>query len=84
MISVQELNNIQLMIQFVYSIFIAVSFRLLGVQYYNDLNTPVTKKEAMVISDIVEKAVKAVLPGAIITLTGGFRRCLYKQFVCIV
>ncbi|KAM9456308.1 DNA-directed DNA/RNA polymerase mu isoform 1-T1 [Clarias gariepinus] len=52
----------------------AVSFRLLGVQYYNDLNTPVTKKEAMVISDIVEKAVKAVLPGAIITLTGGFRR----------
>ncbi|KAM9456309.1 DNA-directed DNA/RNA polymerase mu isoform 2-T2 [Clarias gariepinus] len=45
-----------------------------GVQYYNDLNTPVTKKEAMVISDIVEKAVKAVLPGAIITLTGGFRR----------
>ncbi|XP_058267617.1 DNA-directed DNA/RNA polymerase mu isoform X1 [Hemibagrus wyckioides] len=45
-----------------------------GVKYYNDLNTPVTKKEAMVISDIVEKAVKAVLPGAIITLTGGFRR----------
>lgn len=48
-------------------------------QYYNDLNTPVTKKEAMVISDIVEKAVKAVLPGAIITLTGGFRR--YKDIV---
>ncbi|KAK2823272.1 hypothetical protein Q7C36_019872 [Tachysurus vachellii] len=45
-----------------------------GVQYYKDLNTPVTKKEAVVISDIVEKTVKAVLPGAIITLTGGFRR----------
>ncbi|XP_060765459.1 DNA-directed DNA/RNA polymerase mu isoform X2 [Neoarius graeffei] len=45
-----------------------------GVQYYNNLNTPVTKKEAMAISDIVEKAVKAVLPRAIITLTGGFRR----------
>ncbi|MCI4388079.1 hypothetical protein PGIGA_G00081520 [Pangasianodon gigas] len=45
-----------------------------GVQHYNDLNTPVTKKEAMVISDIVERAVKAVLPGAIIILTGGFRR----------
>lgn len=45
-----------------------------GVQYYKDLNTPVTKTEAMVISDIVEKAVNDVLPGAIITLTGGFRR----------
>ncbi|KAK3521306.1 hypothetical protein QTP70_003155 [Hemibagrus guttatus] len=45
-----------------------------AVEYYNDLNTPVTKKEAMVISDIVDKAVKAVLPGAIITLSGGFRR----------
>ncbi|TSM28122.1 DNA-directed DNA/RNA polymerase mu [Bagarius yarrelli] len=45
-----------------------------GVQYYNDLNTPVTKKEAMVITVIVEKAVNDVLPGAIITLTGGFRR----------
>ncbi|XP_047660873.1 DNA-directed DNA/RNA polymerase mu isoform X2 [Tachysurus fulvidraco] len=52
----------------------ALSFLLLGVQYYKDLNTPVTKKEAVVISDIVEKTVKAVLPGAIITLTGGFRR----------
>lgn len=57
----------------------AISFSLLGVEYYNDLNTPVTKKEAMVISDIVEKAVKAVLPGAIITLTGGFRR--YKHLI---
>ncbi|XP_072515264.1 DNA-directed DNA/RNA polymerase mu [Salminus brasiliensis] len=45
-----------------------------GVQYYNDLNRPVTKKEALAISHIVEKAVNAVLPGAIITLTGGFRR----------
>ncbi|KAF7701041.1 DNA-directed DNA/RNA polymerase mu [Silurus meridionalis] len=45
-----------------------------GVQYYKDLNTPVTRKEAMVISVIVEKAVKALLPEAIITLTGGFRR----------
>lgn len=54
-----------------------LSFWLLGVQYYNDLIRPVTKKEAVVISDIVEKAVKAVLPGAIITLAGGFRRYKY-------
>lgn len=60
----------------------ALSFLLLGVQYYKDLNTPVTKKEAVVISDIVEKTVKAVLPGAIITLTGGFRR--YKHTVHIL
>ncbi|XP_036385070.1 DNA-directed DNA/RNA polymerase mu [Megalops cyprinoides] len=45
-----------------------------GLQYYNDLNTPVTKAEADVISRIVEGAVQEVLPGAEITLTGGFRR----------
>lgn len=45
-----------------------------GVQYYDDLQKPVTKAEAVVISDIVEKAVRAVLPGAEIRLMGGFRR----------
>ncbi|XP_066506703.1 DNA-directed DNA/RNA polymerase mu isoform X2 [Hoplias malabaricus] len=45
-----------------------------GVRYYNDLNRPVTKKEAVAISHIVEEAVNAVLPGAIIELMGGFRR----------
>ncbi|XP_035247161.1 DNA-directed DNA/RNA polymerase mu [Anguilla anguilla] len=45
-----------------------------GLQYYDDLNTPVTKAEADAISQIVEEAVQAVLPGARITLTGGFRR----------
>uniref|UniRef100_A0A673MVI4 DNA-directed DNA/RNA polymerase mu n=1 Tax=Sinocyclocheilus rhinocerous TaxID=307959 RepID=A0A673MVI4_9TELE len=45
-----------------------------GVQYYDDLQKPVTKAEADVISDIVEKAVHAVLPGAEIQLMGGFRR----------
>jgi len=47
---------------------------LSGVQYYDDLQKPVTKAEADVISDIVEKAVHAVLPGAEIQLMGGFRR----------
>ncbi|XP_042589082.1 DNA-directed DNA/RNA polymerase mu isoform X1 [Cyprinus carpio] len=45
-----------------------------GVQYYDDLQKPVTKAEADVISDMVEKAVHAVLPGAEIQLMGGFRR----------
>ncbi|KAG9263012.1 DNA-directed DNA/RNA polymerase mu [Astyanax mexicanus] len=45
-----------------------------GVQYYDDLNRPVTKQEALAISQIVERAVNSVLPGSIITLTGGFRR----------
>ncbi|XP_061118733.1 DNA-directed DNA/RNA polymerase mu [Conger conger] len=45
-----------------------------GLQYYDDLNTPVTKAEADSIGQIVEEAVQAVLPGAEITLTGGFRR----------
>ncbi|XP_051539825.1 DNA-directed DNA/RNA polymerase mu [Myxocyprinus asiaticus] len=45
-----------------------------GVQYYDDLQKPVTKAEADVISDIVQQAVCAVLPGAEIQLMGGFRR----------
>ncbi|XP_043111188.1 DNA nucleotidylexotransferase-like isoform X2 [Puntigrus tetrazona] len=45
-----------------------------GVQYYDDLQKPVTMAEADVISDIVEKAVHSVLPGAEIQLMGGFRR----------
>ncbi|XP_010864536.2 DNA-directed DNA/RNA polymerase mu [Esox lucius] len=45
-----------------------------GVQYYDDLNQPVRKAEADAIGLIVEKAVSEVLPGAKITLIGGFRR----------
>ncbi|KAI1905396.1 hypothetical protein AGOR_G00015750 [Albula goreensis] len=45
-----------------------------GIRYYEDLNTPVTRAEADAIGQIVEEAVQAVLPGATITLTGGFRR----------
>lgn len=45
-----------------------------GVQFYDDLQKAVTKAEADVISDVVEKAVHAVLPGAEIQLMGGFRR----------
>ncbi|CDQ84142.1 unnamed protein product [Oncorhynchus mykiss] len=45
-----------------------------GLQYYDELNLPVTKSEAVAIGQIVERAVHAVLPGAEITLIGGFRR----------
>ncbi|KAL4609530.1 DNA-directed DNA/RNA polymerase mu isoform X1 [Arapaima gigas] len=45
-----------------------------GVKYYDHLNMPVTEAEARTIGQIVEKAVHALLPGAEITLTGGFRR----------
>ncbi|XP_040013774.1 DNA-directed DNA/RNA polymerase mu isoform X2 [Xiphias gladius] len=45
-----------------------------GLEHYDDLNQPVTKAEADAIGEIVERAVVSVLPGARITLTGGFRR----------
>lgn len=47
---------------------------LSGLEHYDDLNQPVTKAEADAIGEIVERAVVSVLPGARITLTGGFRR----------
>lgn len=48
--------------------------RLSGLVHYDDLNQPVTKADADVISEIVERAVVSVLPGAQMTLIGGFRR----------
>lgn len=48
--------------------------RLSGLEHYDDLNQPVTKADADVISEIVERAVVSVLPGAQMTLIGGFRR----------
>uniref|UniRef100_UPI0037E81796 DNA-directed DNA/RNA polymerase mu n=1 Tax=Semicossyphus pulcher TaxID=241346 RepID=UPI0037E81796 len=45
-----------------------------GLEHYDDLNQPVTKAEADAIGEIVEKAVLSVLPGAQMTLIGGFRR----------
>ncbi|XP_073334033.1 DNA-directed DNA/RNA polymerase mu [Pagrus major] len=45
-----------------------------GLEHYDDLNQPVTKAEADVISEIVQRAVVSVLPGAHMTLIGGFRR----------
>ncbi|CAL8278286.1 unnamed protein product [Merluccius merluccius] len=45
-----------------------------GLKYYADLNQPVTRDEADAISVTVEEAVCSVLPGAQVTLAGGFRR----------
>lgn len=45
-----------------------------GLQHYDDLNQPVSKAEADAIGEFVEEAVVSALPGAEITLIGGFRR----------
>ncbi|XP_074141952.1 DNA-directed DNA/RNA polymerase mu isoform X2 [Sminthopsis crassicaudata] len=45
-----------------------------GIRHFDDLNTPVCRHEAEAIQRVVEKAVQQVLPGATVTLTGGFRR----------
>eukprot|EP00066_Takifugu_rubripes_P003116 XP_003965471.1 PREDICTED: DNA-directed DNA/RNA polymerase mu [Takifugu rubripes] len=45
-----------------------------GLEHYEDLNQPVAKAEADAIGDVVQKVVLSVLPGALITLIGGFRR----------
>lgn len=47
---------------------------LVGLEHYGDLNQPVTKAEADAVGEIVRKVVLSVLPGAQLTLIGGFRR----------
>lgn len=45
-----------------------------GLQYYQDLSTPVGRADAEALQQLVEAAVGQTLPGATVTLTGGFRR----------
>lgn len=45
-----------------------------GLQYHQDLSTPVSRAEAEALQQLVEAAVRETLPGATVTLTGGFRR----------
>ncbi|XP_026548377.1 DNA-directed DNA/RNA polymerase mu, partial [Notechis scutatus] len=45
-----------------------------GLLYYEDLNTPVELLEAKAISHLVLQVIEQILPGATVTLTGGFRR----------
>ncbi|XP_048187687.1 DNA-directed DNA/RNA polymerase mu-like [Perognathus longimembris pacificus] len=45
-----------------------------GLQHHQDLSTPVGRSDAEALQELVEAAVGQVLPGATVTLTGGFRR----------
>ncbi|XP_078669198.1 DNA-directed DNA/RNA polymerase mu-like isoform X1 [Branchiostoma floridae x Branchiostoma belcheri] len=46
----------------------------IGLELYQDLNTPVTLAEANIIQELVEAEVQRLQPGATVVLTGGFRR----------
>ncbi|XP_036605167.1 DNA-directed DNA/RNA polymerase mu [Trichosurus vulpecula] len=45
-----------------------------GIRHFEDLSSPVWRHEADAIQQVVEEAIRQVLPGATVTLTGGFRR----------
>ncbi|XP_029460147.1 DNA-directed DNA/RNA polymerase mu [Rhinatrema bivittatum] len=45
-----------------------------GLQHYEDLNTPVSRREADVIAKMIEEATCRFLPETVVKLTGGFRR----------
>ncbi|XP_012596958.1 DNA-directed DNA/RNA polymerase mu isoform X3 [Microcebus murinus] len=45
-----------------------------GLQHHRDLSTPVLRPDVEALQQLVEAAVEQALPGAIVTLTGGFRR----------
>lgn len=45
-----------------------------GLQHYRDLSAPVQRPEAEALQQVVEAAAARVLPGATVTLVGGFRR----------
>lgn len=46
----------------------------LGLQHHRDLSTPVLRSDVDALQQAVEEAVGQALPGATVTLTGGFRR----------
>lgn len=45
-----------------------------GLQHYQDLSSPVQRPDAEALRQVVEAAVGWALPGATVTLAGGFRR----------
>ncbi|XP_030787782.1 DNA-directed DNA/RNA polymerase mu isoform X2 [Rhinopithecus roxellana] len=45
-----------------------------GLQHHRDLSTPVLRSDVDALQQAVEEAVGQALPGATVTLTGGFRR----------
>lgn len=53
-----------------------------GFLHYGDISRAVSKAEAQALGNIIDEAVRAITPDAILTLTGGFRR--YKTFLLSV
>nr|CAB3265010.1 DNA-directed DNA/RNA polymerase mu-like [Phallusia mammillata] len=45
-----------------------------GLEYYEDLNTPVSKDEALCVSEIVKTVCMEIKKDLLVTLVGGFRR----------
>lgn len=45
-----------------------------GLQHYQDLSALILRSEVEALQQVVEAAVGQVLPGATVTLAGGFRR----------
>ena len=45
-----------------------------GLRHHRDLSTPVQRPDAEALQQAVEAAVGQALPGATVTLAGGFRR----------
>ncbi|CAD5118143.1 DgyrCDS6879 [Dimorphilus gyrociliatus] len=46
----------------------------LGISFYKDLNTQVTKQHALAIKNLIQQHLEEILPGCILVLAGGFRR----------
>lgn len=46
----------------------------LGISFYNDLNTQITKNHALAIMNLIRQHLEEILPGCILVLAGGFRR----------
>ncbi|XP_074642693.1 DNA-directed DNA/RNA polymerase mu-like isoform X2 [Tubulanus polymorphus] len=50
------------------------SRKIYGLAFYEDLTTPVNRDEALALKDLVKTELVDLLPGALVELTGGFRR----------
>lgn len=53
---------------------IHVVFFPVGFLHYGDISRAVSKAEARALGNIIDEAVHAITPDAILALTGGFRR----------
>ncbi|XP_016003326.2 DNA-directed DNA/RNA polymerase mu isoform X5 [Rousettus aegyptiacus] len=53
-----------------------------GLRYHADLSIPVQRPDAEALQQVVEAAVERALPGATVTLVGGFRRRARRRGCC--